>query len=328
MDPPGLVAHAVMVARYVGSRLAGVAVTLLVTSFLVFASLYVAPGDPIDFLVQGRSPTPETIAAIKAQYGLDDPFLTQYWNWLSGAVRGDFGRSFQFREDVTSLVGARLETTLLLLAMSAALITAVGLAAGIAGALTAGRLADKSVLVMTTFLAAVPSFVASILLISVFAVRLGWFPTFGAGEGLTDRLYHLVLPSIALSMTFIALVSRVTRAAMLDELGREHVEVSLSRGLPRHTVVRRHVLRNALGPILTISGLLVAGLLVSSAIVESAFGLSGLGSLLVQSVDKGDFPVVQAIVLIVVAAFVVVNLLVDLLQPLIDPRVLAGAAAR
>ena len=314
---------------YVARRLGALVGTLLVTSFLVFCSLYVAPGgDPVDFLIQGRSPSPEAVAAIKAQYGLDQPFLMQYLHWLGGVLHGDLGRSFQFREDVGSLVTARLGTTLGLVALSAVLITVVGLAAGVIGSLNAGRVADRAVLVMVTVLAAVPSFVAAILLISVFAVRLGWFPTFGPGVGLTDRLYHLVLPSIALSLTFIALVGRVTRSAMLDELGREHVEVALSRGVPRRTVVRRHVLRNALGPITTISGLLVAGLLVSSAIVESAFGLNGLGSLLVQSVDKGDFPVVQAIVLIVVSAFVVVNLLVDLLQPLIDPRSLAGTAAR
>ena len=210
----------------------------------------------------------------------------------------------------------------------ATLITVFGLTAGIVGALNLGRVSDRAGLVMTTVLAAVPSFVAAILLTSVFAVRLGWFPTYGAGEGGLDRIYHLVLPAFALSLTFIALLARVTRSAMLDELGREHVEVALSRGVPRRTVVRRHVLRNSLGPITTLSGLLVAGLLVSSAIVESAFGLSGIGSLLVQSVDKGDFPVVQAIVLIVVGAFVLVNLVVDLVQPLIDPRTLAGTAAR
>lgn len=313
---------------YLARRLGAVVGTLVVTSFLVFASLHVAPGDPVAFLVQGRSPSPEAIAAVKEQYGLDQPFLTQYLHWLGGVLHGDLGRSFQFRENVGSLLTARLGTTLALVLMSAILITVVGLAAGIIGSLHAGRTADRFVLVLTTLLAAVPSFVAAILLISLFSVRLGWFPTFGAGTGLVDRAYHLALPSLALSLTFIALVGRVTRSAMLDELGREHVEVALSRGMPRRTVVRRHVLRNALGPIATISGLLVAGLLVSSAIVESAFGLNGLGSLLVQSVDKGDFPVVQAIVLIVVTAFVVVNLVVDLLQPLIDPRSLAGTAAR
>ena len=329
MDRPRLVAHAVTArVRYVGLKVSALLGTLLVTSFLVFASLHLAPGDPIDFLIQGRSPSPEAIVAIKDQYGLDDPFFVQYLHWLGGVLHGDFGRSFQYRVDVGTLLGSRLNTTLSLVGLSAVLITVLGLAAGITGALTAGRAADRALLVLVTVLAAIPSFVAAILLISVFSVRLGWFPSFGAGSGLSDSVRHLALPAIALSLTFIALVGRVTREAMLEELGREHVEVALSRGLPRRTVVRRHVLRNALGPISTITGLLIAGLLVSSAVVESAFGLSGLGSLLVQSVDKGDFPVVQAIVLIVVSTFVVANLVVDLLQPLIDPRTLAGTAAR
>jgi peptide/nickel transport system permease protein len=174
----------------------------------------------------------------------------------------------------------------------------------------------------------VPSFVAAILLISVFSVRLGWFPTYGSGDGLVDSVYHLTLPAVALSLTFVALLGRVTRSSMLDELGREHVEVAVSRGIPYRTVVRRHVLRNALGPISTISGLLVAGLLVSSAVVESAFGLNGIGSLLVQAVSRLDFPVVQALVLVVVAVFVVINTAIDLLYPWIDPRVAAGDAAR
>ncbi|MCW2757058.1 MAG: gsiC1 [Nocardioidaceae bacterium] len=314
--------------RYVGGKVAALVGTLLVTSFLVFTSLHLAPGDPIDFLVQGRSPSPEAIVAIKAQYGLDDPFLVQYVHWLGGVLHGDFGRSFQYRIGVGSLLASRIGTTLALVGLSAVFILVLGLVAGITGALTAGRLADRALLVLVTVFAAIPSFAAAILLISVFSVGLGWFPSFGGGNGLLDDVYHLTLPAIALSLTFIALVGRVTREAMLEELGREHVEVALSRGLPRRTVVRRHVLRNALGPISTITGLLVAGLLVSSSIVESAFGLSGLGSLLVQSVDTGDFPVVQAIILIVVSTFVVANLLVDLLQPLIDPRTLAGAAAR
>ncbi len=309
-------------------RLLGLVMTLLVTSFLVFASLYIAPGDPIDFLIQGRSPSPEAIASIKAQYGLDDPFLVQYLTWLGNALHGDFGRSFQYRDDVSSLIASRLPTTFGLVVLSALLIIVVGLGAGIAGSLTAGRTPDKVVLVGVTVLAAIPSFAAAILLISVFSVRLGVFPTYGAGEGFADRLYHLTLPAIALSLTFIALVARVTRSSMLDELGREHVEVAMSRGGARSTVVRRHVMRNASGPILTISGLLVAGLLVSSAVVETAFGLDGVGSLLVTSVDKADFPIVQAIVLLIVAAFVVINFVVDLFYPLIDPRVTAGDAIR
>lgn len=315
-------------AWFVVRKLAGMVVTIFVTSFLVFGSLYVAPGDPLDFLLQGRSPTPEMVAAVSEQYGLEDPFLVQYWHWLSGALHFDFGRSLQFREDVGHLIGARVPTTLGLIVLSGTLICVFGLAVGIVGALSAGRMLDRALLILSTILAAIPSFVAAIILISVFAVRLGWFPTSGAGEGLGDRIYHLFLPAVALSLTFIALVSRVTRSSMLDELRREHVEVAISRGMTRRSVIRRHVLRNALGPILTITGLLVAGLMVSSAVVETAFSLNGMGSLLVQSVDKQDFAIVQAIVLLVVFAFVIVNTIVDIAYPFIDPRVKAGRSAR
>lgn len=312
----------------VGRRLGGVVLTLLLASFAVFASLHLAPGDPVSFLLGGRSPSPEAVAEVRGQYGLDKPFLEQYASWLGHVLTGDLGRSLQFRDSVGPLLASRLGTTLSLALYAAVLILVLGLTSGIVGALTQGRLADRAILVLQTVLAAMPSFVAAITLISVFAVRLGWFPTFGPGDGFVDSLWHLTLPAVALSLTFVALVGRVTRSAMLEELRREHVEVALSRGVPRHRVVLRHVLRNAVGPILTISGLLVAGLLVASSIVEAAFGLNGIGDLLVQSVDKGDFPVVQAIVLLVVAAFVCVNLVVDLLAPLVDPRTQAGAAAR
>jgi peptide/nickel transport system permease protein len=329
VDLARLVADAVMprIVRVLRS-LAAMVTTLFATSLLVFSSLRLAPGGPLQFLGQGRSPSPEALALAKEEYGLDRPFLSQYLHWVSGVVHGDLGKSFQFRSDVSALLAVRVAPTLTLITMAALLITVVGVMAGVVGALNAGRLADKAVLVLVTALAAVPPFVAAIVLISVFSVGLGWFPTFGPGDGLLDRLHHLALPSVALALTFVALLGRVTRSAMLDELGREHVEVALSRGIPTRTVIRRHVLRNALGPITTISGVVVAGLLVSSAVVESAFGLNGLGSLLVQSVDKRDFPVVQAIVLTVVVTFVVCNVLVDLLQTVLDPRTLAGTAAR
>ncbi len=316
-------------ARYVLIRAAGLVGTLLVTSFLVFSSIYIAPGDPINFLIRGRSPSPEAIQAIKEQYGLDQPFFQQYLHWLGGVLHGDFGRSFEFRESVSTVIAERAPTTLYLIAYSTVIILAFGLVMGIWGALRQGRFADKFTLVLSTVLAAIPSFVAAILLISVFAVRLGLFPTFGSGDGgFADTVYHLTLPAIALSLTFIALLSRVTRSSMLEELAREHVEVATSRGDTRSSVVRRHVIRNALGPITTISGLLIAGLLVSTSVIESAFGITGIGSLLVRSVDKSDFPVVQAVTLIVVATFVVVNLIVDMLQPWIDPRIAAGTASR
>ena len=318
-----------IVARRVAGKLGALLLTLFLASLLVFFSRFLVPGDPVSFLLRGRKPTPEAVAQVTAQYGLDLPAWQQYVQWLGGVLQGDFGRSLQYRQDVTAVIGERLPVTLGLVVMAGLMIAVVGLVGGIVAALNRGRLLDRAVLIGLTVLGAIPSFVASIVLIAVFAVQLGWFPSFGSGDGgFLDTVYHLVLPSIALAVVFVVLVGKVTRSSMVDQLGREHVEVATSRGLGRATVVRRHVFRNAIGPILTVSGVLVAGLLVASSIVEAAFGLAGIGSLLVQSVDRLDFPVVQAIVLLVVLAFVVVNAIVDLLEPWIDPRSAAGAGAR
>jgi peptide/nickel transport system permease protein len=315
-------------ARRVAGKLGALLLTLFLASLLVFFSRFLVPGDPVSFLLRGRKPTPEAVAQVTAQYGLDLPAWQQYLQWLGGVLQGDFGRSLQYRQDVTTVIGERLPVTLGLVVMAGLMIAVVGLVGGIVAALNRGRVLDRAVLIGLTVLGAIPSFVASIVLIAVFAVQLGWFPSFGSGEGFLDTVYHLVLPSIALAVVFVVLVGKVTRSSMVDQLGREHVEVATSRGLARRTVVRRHVFRNAIGPILTVSGLLVAGLLVASSIVEAAFGLAGIGSLLVQSVDRLDFPVVQAIVLFVVFAFVVVNAIIDVLEPWIDPRSAAGAGAR
>lgn len=317
----------IAVRRVVG-KLGGLLLTLFLASLLVFFSRFLVPGDPVNFLLRGRTPSPEAVAEVKALYGLDLPPWQQYLHWLGGVVQGDFGRSLQYRQDVAEVIGERLPVTLLLVVMSGAAIAVAGLAFGAIAALNRGRAGDRLVLIALTILGAIPSFVGSIVLIAVFSVQLGWFPSFGSGEGLIDTISHLVLPATALAIVFTVLVAKVTRSAMVEQLDREHVEVATSRGLRRAVVVRRHVFRNALWPILTVSGILVAGLLVASSIVESAFGIAGIGSLLVQSVDRLDFPVVQAIVLLIVTAFVAVNAVIDILEPWIDPRTAAGASAR
>jgi peptide/nickel transport system permease protein len=314
--------------RRVAGKLGALLLTLFLASLLVFFSRFLVPGDPVTFLLRGRKPSPEAVALVTAQYGLDLPPWQQYLNWLAGVLQGDFGRSLQYRQDVAQVIGDRLPVTLGLVVMAGTMIAVVGIAAGIIAALNRGKVLDRGVLVGLTVLGAIPSFVGSIVLIAVFAVQLGWFPSFGSGEGFLDTVSHLVLPSIALAIVFVVLVGKVVRSSMIEQLGREHVEVATSRGLKRGTVIRRHVFRNSIGPILTVSGVLVAGLLVASSIVEAAFGLSGIGSLLVQSVDRLDFPVVQAIVLLIVTAFVVVNAVIDVLEPWIDPRAAAGAGAR
>jgi peptide/nickel transport system permease protein len=212
-----------------------------------------------------------------------------------------------------------MATTIMLVAMASVLILGAGITLGVLTGIRRGLL-DKGVMVTTVIGQAVPSFVAAIVLTWLFAVRLGWFPATGSGTGLVDRLHHLTLPAIALALAYLAYVARVARAATRDELGREHVETARARGFSPAQIVRRHVVRNAMIPIITVSGLTIAALLAATVVVERAFNLDGLGSLLVEAVIRDDVAVVQAVSVILVTAFVVVNTLVDLLSRLLDPR--------
>lgn len=305
-------------------RLVGLAATLVASSFLVFSAVYVAPGDPVSTLSGGQSIPPEAVHALRRQYHLDDPFAVRYLAWLGDILRGDLGESVAFNTDVSDLIAARLGTTVMLVAMASVLILGVGVTLGVLAGVRGGLL-DRGVLMTTVIGQAVPSFVAAIVLTWLFAVRLRWFPAIGSGAGLAGRLHHLTLPAVALTVAYLAFVARVARAATLDELGREHVETARARGFSQWQVVRRHVVRNAMIPIVTVSGLTIAGLLAATVVVERAFNLDGLGSLLVEAVVRKDVAVVQPVSLILVTAFVVVNTLVDLLSSALDPRVAHGA---
>ncbi|MFF3672661.1 ABC transporter permease [Streptomyces sp. NPDC002120] len=309
--------------RFAVRRVAEMAATLLTASFVVFGAMYLAPGSPASFLLAGRSASPEALASINAQYHLDDPFLTRYLRWLGDVLQGDFGRSITYRTDVSRLLADRLPVTLLLITMALVVVVAVGLLLGRTAAVRGGA-TDSAILVTTTFAVGTPSFVAAVLLQGLFAVQLGWFPSSGAGEGLADMLWHLALPAVALALYLIGMLARVTRSAMLEALDSEHVTVARSRGVPERQVIRRHVFRNSLGTVLTTGGLIVSTLLVCTILVETAFSIGGIGQLLELSTTTKDFPTVQAISLIIVALFMIVNLLVDLLLPLVDPRVTLG----
>ncbi|MFE5481646.1 ABC transporter permease [Streptomyces sp. NPDC056527] len=309
--------------RFAARRVAEMAATLLVASFVVFGAMYLAPGSPASFLLSGRSASPEALAAINARYHLDDPFAVRYLRWLGDMVQGDFGRSLTYRTDVSRLLADRLPTTLLLITMALAVVVIVGLLLGRIAAVRGGT-TDSAVLVATAFAIGTPSFVAAVLLQGLFAVNLGWFPSSGAGDGFLDMVWHLTLPAIALALYLIGMLARVTRAAMLEALDSEHVTVARSRGVPERLVIRRHVLRNSLGTVLTTGGLIVSTLLVCTILVETAFSIGGIGQLLELATTTKDFPTVQAVSLIIVALFMAVNLIVDLLLPVVDPRIALG----
>ncbi|HEY0890465.1 MAG TPA: ABC transporter permease [Nocardioides sp.] len=304
-------------------RLLGMAGTMLLASFVVFGGLHLAPGSPISFLTQGRSVTPEAIAQLESQYHLDEPFLVQYFGWLGGVLTGDFGTSIIFNDSVAALLGQRVVNTVTLLGVTAVLVLTLGLAVGLLAGLRPGRLA-RTLLAGATGLMAVPGFVASVVLMLIFVVRLGWFPSYGTGDGGWDRLHHFLLPAVALALASIAYVARLTQSAIRAELRSEHVQTAISRGLPYRFVIRRHVIRNAAVPVLTVAGLTVAGLIAGSVVIEQIFQLGGLGQFLVDSVQKKDFPVVQAICLIYVGAFILLNTVIDLAYTLLDPRISLG----
>ncbi len=246
--------------------------------------------------------------------------MTRYWDWLTSILQGNLGTSVEFHEPVTDVLGPRVETTLFLVGYAGVLIVVVGVALGIVGARTPGWL-DSAITAVTSIGLATPAFVAAVGLTLLFAVKLTWFPVFGSGGGFLGRLSHLTLPAIALAIGGVALLARITRAAVRTELAAEHVETARSRGLSELRVLRRHAVRNALIPVTTASGLTVGSLIAGTAVVETAFGISGGGSLLVQSVEVKDFPVVQAVCLIMVIAFATINSGVDLLYSVIDPRI-------
>lgn len=301
--------------------------TLLVSSFVIFGALYLAPGSPVAFLTHGHSLAPQAIHSIEAEYHLNRPFFERYWLWLTGLLHGDLGHSTITREPVTALLAPRIGVTLTLLAMGAVLIVIGGMLLGILAGVR-GRRTDAAITTATAVGMAMPSFVTATLLINYLALGLGWFPVFGAGSGFGDRLWHLTLPAISLALGLVAYVTLITRAAVRTELGSEHAETARGRGLPERLVIRRHVVRNALIPVTTVAGITVASLVAGVAVIEKAYELPGIGAYLVDSATNNDFPVVQAICLLLVVVYVLVNALVDIGYMFLDPRLRSGHTAR
>ncbi len=303
-------------------KLGGMLLTLVVASFIIFAAMFAAPGDPVTFLIGNpENMTPERIASVRAQYHLDEPLLAQYWHWASGVLTGDFGRSFQYHQPVSQILAARIPVTLSLVGYAAVLLAVFGIGLGVLAAVRRGKATDTAVVGGTTLAASIPSFVLGIALVALFAVQLRWFPVAGAGSGGLDRLHALTLPAFTLAITALAIVSRVTRQSMIEQFSSEHVEAARATGLAERFIVRDHVLRASWGPIITMVALVIASMIAGTVAVETVFGISGVGSLLVDAINTHDFPVVQAVLLFMVVAYMVVTTVVDLLLPVLDPRI-------
>ncbi len=312
--------------RYVAGRLLLAIPLLIVITFAVFALIHIAPGTPERALLGARQASPETIAAIREQWNLDEPFLLQYFLWLKAVVTGDIGRSIQSSEAVTAAIGRRIGLTVFLGLYATLIALLVGIPLGMWAALRRGSMTDRTVVGVSVLGVSAPTFAVGLLFLYLFGVVLDWFPVFGAGEGFWDRAYHLTLPALALALALLALIVKITRAAMIDELDQDYVAFARSRGLSQRRIMGRYVLRNSLIPVVTATGLIVVGLFGGAVLIEATFGLPGLGTLLVESVLTRDIPVVQALVLLTAVFVIVVNLGLDVLYTVIDPRIRFGSA--
>ena len=307
-------------------RLAAFAATLAVASVLVFGVLEVLPGDAAE-VVLGTSATPQALAAMREQLGLNQPPLARYAHWVGGLLRGQTALSLSYGEPTASLIAERLKVTLPLAALALLLTVTLALATGLYAARHHGRWRGTAVMALSQLGMAVPGFWVAILLILLFAVQLQWvsaggFPgwTGDEGGGLLAGLSALLLPAVALALVQAAVLARVTRAAVLDVQGEDFVRTARARGLSRGQTLRRHVLRNALIPVLTVAGLQFANLVTGTIVVENVFVLPGIGRLMFQAIANRDLIVVRDGVLLLAALVLVVNLLVDLLCAVVDPR--------
>jgi peptide/nickel transport system permease protein len=311
------------VRSFLLSRLGGMAVVLSLVAVLVFVLTRAAPGDPVAVLL-GDQATAEDIARVQKVYGLDRSLPEQFVLWLRELARGNLGDSIFLQRPVTQALWERAEPTTLLALLAVAIAALIGVPCGIVSAVFRGRLVDQVFTGFAMLGASVPSFWFGLVLMQIFAVGLGWFPVSGYGEpgaSLAARLHCLVLPAAVLGVLNSALILRFTRASMLDVLGEDYVRTARAKGLPESGVVLKHALRNALVPIVTVIGLTVALMIGGAVVTETVFGLPGVGNLVVSAVTRRDYPVIQGALLVVAAIYVVINVLIDLLYTVVDPRV-------
>lgn len=307
-------------------RLAAFAATLAATSIVIFLVLEVLPGNAAQVILGAEAP-PETVAALAHKLGVDRPPLEQYAAWIEGMAEGDFGTSYAYGTPAVDLIEQSLAITIPLALLAMALNIALGLSLGIIAAARHNRFADIAIMGLSQLGIAIPSFWFAILLILLFAVELGWLPAGGFpgwSAGLWAGLRALILPAVSLAVVQAAILARVTRSAVLDMLREDFVRTARAKGLSRGAALRRHVLRNAMIPIVTIMGLQFSNLLVLTIVVENVFYLPGLGRLILNSIANRDVVVVRDVVMLLAAMVVAVNFAVDLLYAAIDPRLKLG----
>ncbi|MCE6075276.1 ABC transporter permease subunit [Agrobacterium vitis] len=307
-----------------GSRLASALIQLWVIATLVFSLIYIMPGDPVLMLLgPDSSPSPEAVHAMRHQLGLDQPVLTQYVNWLGGAALGDLGNSLN-GYPVADYVSGSLPKTMELAVAAILIATVIGVPIGIVAALRRGRFLDGLLSTLSTLGISVPVYILGTLFILLFSLKLGWLPSSGYTDISRSVFLHfqkLALPALTLGLGLAASIARMTRSSMLEILGRDFVRSLRARGMPEHRVILLHVLRNASIPIVTIIGLQLGNLMGGTVLVEALFNWPGMSTLLVTAISNRNYPLAQGSILVIAALFILINLCVDILYSLLDPRI-------
>jgi peptide/nickel transport system permease protein len=310
-------------SKYILRRLVQMVPVLLLVSLVVFSLLHLTPGDPATTML-GQEATPEAVAALRERLGLDQPLPVQYVRWLASVLRGDLGRSIRTNQPVTEAILERLPVTVQLSAMSILIALMIAIPVGIISALRRNTALDSGATTLALLGVALPNFLLAILLIYLFSIQLRWLPPIGyvpLWEDPGENLRRMIMPALTLGTALAAIIMRLTRSSLLEVLEQDYVRTARAKGLTESRMVRVHALKNSLIPVVTIVGLQIGGLLGGTVITETIFALPGIGRLIVDSIFRRDFPLVQGAVLFVAVAFLVTNLLVDLLYAFLDPRI-------
>lgn len=309
--------------RFLLARVLATIPVLLVVAVVVFLILRLTPGDPAA-VIAGDSATTEQIEQIRKSLGLDEPLVTQFAIWFGHLLRGDLGQSFFFRMPVTELIGQRIEPTIALALCTIVLAVSIAVPLGVLAAWRHGGWLDRALMGFSTLGFSIPVFVLGYLMIWLVSLELGWLPVQGyrrLSEGFVPFIRHLILPSVTLAVVYVALIARVTRASVSEALTEDYVRTARAKGLPELRVLMRHALANAAVPIVTVIGIGLALLIGGVVVTESVYAIPGLGRLTVDAVLARDFPTIQAVILLFSVVYVLINLAIDLIYLVLDPRI-------
>src|SRR5262245_3786808 len=310
-------------AAFILRRLASTVLVMAIVGVMIFLLLHLSPGDPAA-IIAARNATPEQYVAIPKNLVLDDPLVVQFGRWASHVLQGDLGISIFSNVPVATLILQRIEPTISLALTTISLAVLIAITFGVVAAWKVGTIVDRLVMILSVVSFSVPVFVVGYLLIYVFAIMLGWFPVQGytpIKEGVGPWMRHLVLPSIALGLAYVALIARITRTAMLDVLAEDYMRTAEAKGVRTRPMLMNHALKNAGVPIVTVIGIGIALLIGGVVITETVFNIPGVGRLVVDAIAKRDYPIIQGVIMVFSGVYVIVNLLVDLTYTLLDPRI-------